>query len=93
MKDITKEKLTKELLDVQQKFDALKLSNEKTINELNNSLEWNKNLLSSLPHPAMYIRAKDRIVIAVNGIASDMGVKIGGHCWREFTRIRISFST
>jgi len=47
--------------------------------------ELNKMLLSSLPHPAMYIRKKDRIVLAANKIASDMGVKPGGHCWRYFT--------
>jgi PAS domain S-box-containing protein len=44
----------------------------------------NEMLLSSLPHPAMYISIKDRIVLAANKIAMDLGVKPGGYCWREF---------
>jgi signal transduction histidine kinase len=48
--------------------------------------ELNKMLLYSMPHPAMYIRRKDRVVLATNKIASDMGVKIGGYCWRDFGR-------
>ena len=47
---------------------------------------FNETLLSSLPHPAMYIRRKDRVVLAVNKIAADLGVKPGGHCWREFQK-------
>jgi hypothetical protein len=46
----------------------------------------NNILLSSLPHPAMYIRRQDRMVIAANKIATDLGVKVGGYCWREFMR-------
>ncbi len=44
----------------------------------------NKTLLDSLPHPAMYIRRKDRLVLSVNKIAADMGVTPGGYCWHEF---------
>jgi PAS domain S-box-containing protein len=47
---------------------------------------FNETLLSSLPYPAMYIRRKDRVVLAVNKIAADLGVKPGGHCWREFQK-------
>ena len=45
---------------------------------------FNKTLLSSLPYPAMYIRRKDKIILAANEIAIDLGAKVGGHCWREF---------
>ena len=86
MQDKTKEKLVKELLDIQQKFEVLKVSNDITINELNKATKWSETLLSSLPHPAMYIRVKDRVIVAVNRVASDMGVKIGGYCWREFMK-------
>jgi len=47
-------------------------------------VDFNETLLSSLPYPAMYIRQKDRTIIAANKIAIDLGAKIGGHCWREF---------
>jgi PAS domain S-box-containing protein len=86
MKDETNKKLLKELLDIQQKFEALQVSNDITINELNKATKWSETLLSSLPYPAMYIRAKDRVVVAANRVASDMGVKIGGYCWREFMK-------
>ncbi|MCX6237893.1 MAG: PAS domain S-box protein [Bacteroidia bacterium] len=48
--------------------------------------ELNEILLSSLPHPAMYIRRIDRVILAANKIASDLGVEVGGHCWREFMK-------
>jgi PAS domain S-box-containing protein len=86
MNDKTNEKLIKELLDIQQKFEALKSSHEITINELKRAKEWSETLLSSLPHPAMYIRVKDRIVIAANEVAKNMGVKTGGYCWQEFMK-------
>jgi len=47
---------------------------------------FNKTLLSSLPYPAMYIRRKDKIILAANKIAIDLGAKVGGHCWREFAQ-------
>ena len=46
--------------------------------------DFNEILLSSLPYPAMYVRLKDRIILAANKIAIDYGAKVGGHCWREF---------
>ena len=49
-------------------------------------IEFNKTLLSSLPYPAMYVRRKDRIVIAANDIALKFGAKIGDHCWRSFNK-------
>lgn len=73
-------KLTKE-------NNVLRLSNEKATYDLDKKLEidnLNQILLDSLPHPAMYIRRSDRVVIAANKIALDFGVKPGGYCWREF---------
>jgi PAS domain S-box-containing protein len=86
MKDKTKEKLLKELLVIQQKYEALKGSLDLAINELNNATKWSETLLSSLPHPAMYIRANDMVIMSANRVATDMGVKIGGYCWREFMK-------
>jgi PAS domain S-box-containing protein len=56
------------------------------ITQIKELTELNEILLSSLPHPAMYIRRKDRVILAANKIASDLGVKIGGNCWREFMK-------
>ncbi len=42
-------------------------------------------LLDSLPHPAMLIR-RDRIILAANRHARDMGARIGGFCGSEFGR-------
>lgn len=56
------------------------------ISELKKLLGLNEVLLSSFPYPAMYIRIKDRLVMAANKKALDLGVKIGGHCWREFLK-------
>ena len=43
-------------------------------------------LLASLPHPAMLIRNSDKIILAANKIATDMGATIGGHCWQDFAK-------
>ena len=40
-------------------------------------------LLDSLPHPAMLIR-RDRIILAANRPAHDLGARIGGFCGNEF---------
>jgi PAS domain S-box-containing protein len=42
-------------------------------------------LLDSLPHPAMLIR-RDRIILAANRHARDLGARIGGFCGNEFGR-------
>jgi len=60
------------------------LLNVLNLNAINKHAELNQTLLASLPHPAMYIRYKDKIILSANKKALDMGVKIGGHCWREF---------
>jgi PAS domain S-box-containing protein len=43
----------------------------------------NEVLLDSLPHPAMIIR-KDRMILAANRIAKQLGAKVGGYCWQSF---------
>jgi signal transduction histidine kinase/FixJ family two-component response regulator len=40
-------------------------------------------LLDSLPYPAMMIR-RDRLVLAANRIAQQMGARVGGYCWQSF---------
>ena len=42
-------------------------------------------LLDSLPHPAMLIR-RDRIILAANRHAHDLGARIGGFCGSDFGR-------
>jgi PAS domain S-box-containing protein len=42
-------------------------------------------LLNSLPHPALLIR-RDRIILAANRHARDLGARIGGFCGSEFGR-------
>lgn len=54
------------------------------ITERKELINLNEVLLSSLPYPAMYIRGKDKVILSANKNAIDLGVKIGGHCWREF---------
>ena len=50
--------------------------------------DFNEMLLTSLPYPAMYIRQKDRIIIAANKIALDLGAKIGEQCWQVFGKLK-----
>lgn len=45
-----------------------------------------KTLLESLPYPAMLINGNDKIVLATNVVALQMGVKVGDHCWRDFMK-------
>jgi hypothetical protein len=70
--------------------NELKIETEKNnavnISDQNPLSGFNETLLSSLPYPAMYIRRKDRVVLAVNKIAAELGVKPGGYCWREFQK-------
>jgi len=40
-------------------------------------------ILDSLPFPAMVVR-KDRVVMAANEVARNVGAKAGGFCWRDF---------
>ena len=42
-------------------------------------------LLDSLPHPALLIR-RDRVILAANRHARDLGARIGGFCGSEFGR-------
>jgi len=46
----------------------------------------NDMLLASLPHPAMLVRGKDKVIVAANKMALNMGVTIGDYCWRSFSK-------
>lgn len=57
-------------------MSKLNLSNDEEI-------QLNQMLLAAIPHPAMLVRIRDRVVLAANKVALDYGVKIGGQCWRD----------
>jgi len=42
--------------------------------------------LDAIPCPALLVSARDKVVISANKAAVGMGVRVGGHCWREFMR-------
>lgn len=46
-------------------------------------------LLDTLPNPTMLIR-RDRVVLAANRHALDLGVHIGGFCWHGFGRQKLA---
>jgi PAS domain S-box-containing protein len=77
-----KKENTSYISELKAKVHELEIQNKK----LENSGKLNEVILSSIPYPAMYIRRKDRVIVAVNKIASDLGVRVGGHCWREFMK-------
>ncbi len=74
--------------DINGKTTTKKISNLQTIKSSSESLNGNdgftETLLISLPYPAMYIRRKDRIVIAANKLAKELGAKVNEECWKEF---------
>jgi len=43
----------------------------------------NDSLINSMPYPIMLI-GKDRVVLAANKMALDIGAKVGSYCWKEF---------
>jgi len=43
----------------------------------------NELLLDSLPHPALLI-GRDRVILASNRVARDLGADVGDLCWRDF---------
>jgi hypothetical protein len=43
----------------------------------------NESLLQSLPYPALIIN-RERIILAANGPAREMGSKVGTYCWDSF---------
>jgi PAS domain S-box-containing protein len=51
--------------------------------ELQEKERLNRIILDSLPHPAMLIR-QDKLILATNRAATEMGAKVGGYCWKEF---------
>ena len=63
---------------------GLNLSCNVVISSAEQILSTHDVLLASLPHPAMLIQGSNKLVLAANRIASDFGVRVGGHCWREF---------
>ncbi len=56
---------------------------KKADRQLQENQRLNQLLLDSLPHPAMLI-SRDRIVLAANRIARDVGTGVGGYCWKTF---------
>jgi PAS domain S-box-containing protein len=42
-------------------------------------------LLDSLPHPSMLVR-KDRVILAANRLAQEMGIRVGEDCCSEFCK-------
>ena len=83
-----KNKTSKIDSDTKGKITTSKLSNQSTkelnSESLNNSSEFNETLLASLPYPAMYVRRVDRIVLAANKLAIELGAKVNEKCWKEF---------
>ncbi|MDR3653001.1 MAG: PAS domain S-box protein [Paludibacter sp.] len=65
-------------------LQKVKVAENESQQPQNVQTDFNETLLSSLPYPAMYVRQKDRIILAANEFAINFGAKIGGHCWREF---------
>lgn len=58
-------------------MSKLRLSNKE-------EMHLNQMLLAAIPHPAMLIRCIDRVVLAANKVALDLGVVVGEQCWRVF---------
>ena len=56
---------------------------KKIENELRISRNLEKVIFDSLPHPAMIINHK-RKIIAANKIALEFGAQLHGYCWKEF---------
>ncbi len=44
----------------------------------------NRMLMDSLPHPAMIIKQKGRVVLASNKLAKSIGIDKGSYCWEDF---------
>jgi len=51
--------------------------------ELERRRVLNDMLLNSLPHPALLV-GRDRVILASNQVAREMGADVGGLCWRDF---------
>jgi len=87
-KEKTKGQLIKELEELRQRIaelESVKIASRHTHEVLRESARLNELLLDSMPHPAMLIR-RDRIILAANRIACEVGARVGGHCWRTFGR-------
>jgi PAS domain S-box-containing protein len=64
-------------------YNKNKIQLVKELQELRKKRDLSSLLLDSLPHPTMLI-SNQRIVLAANTIAQDMGVNTGDYCWRQF---------
>jgi len=51
--------------------------------ELDRRRDLNEMLLNSLPHPALLV-GRDRVIMASNQVARELGADVGGLCWRDF---------
>jgi PAS domain S-box-containing protein len=51
--------------------------------ELERRRVLNEMLLNSLPHPALLV-GRDRVIMASNQVARELGADVGGLCWRDF---------
>lgn len=52
--------------------------------EVQQCFNLNQALLDSLPHPAMLVQ-RSRKILAANKKATQLGAKVGGYCWRDFS--------
>jgi diguanylate cyclase (GGDEF)-like protein/PAS domain S-box-containing protein len=82
----TKQQLIDDLAELRQcvaELEASEAERERVQEAPRESGRLNELLLDSLPHPAMLIQ-RDRTILAANRIAEEIGVKVGGYCWRDF---------
>ncbi len=55
----------------------------RAVEELERRRILNELLLNSLPHPALLI-GRDRVILASNKVARELGAEVGGLCWQDF---------
>jgi signal transduction histidine kinase len=61
-----------------------KVIREKELRDsLRESARLNELLLNSLPNPAI-LTSRDRVILAANRMAEEIGAKKGGYCWKDF---------
>ena len=66
--------------------NILDINERKRVEELQQETDrLRTTLLDSLPHPALLIR-RDRVILAANRQARDLGARIGGFCGNEYGR-------
>ncbi len=93
-RDKTKQQLLSEIQELRDRLQADEASQshiaerERVTAELEESARLNDLLLNTLPYPSMLIRRKDRVIVAANRIAKEMGARVGDYCWRSFAQSR-----